>query len=254
MVPRLAAASRLIAFLGESLGGLFRRRRAGRGKDECGSAAPAPVDPTQQSPAAVWLSRCLFFVLIGVLIYGAWQLVQLVLAFSEPADWGVLLLDAFWTLRAACWSPSPSARSGRCRRAGHRPVAAAVAHAAAGRAGAGLVPGADALSAGDRELFRRRRSRWGEENDPTVLDWGSILLMLLGTQWYILFNVIAGAMAIPADLKEAARSYHITGWQRFRVLYFPALFPVPGDRLGDGGRRRLERQHRGRVGSSPAQG
>ena len=33
--------------------------------------------------------------------------------------------------------------------------------------------------------------------------------MLLGTQWYILFNVIAGAMAIPADLREAARSYRI---------------------------------------------
>ena len=49
--------------------------------------------------------------------------------------------------------------------------------------------------------------------------------MFLGTQWYILFNVIAGAMAIPADLKEAARSYNITGWQRFSVLYFPALFP-----------------------------
>src|SRR5205085_296463 len=35
----------------------------------------------------------------------------------------------------------------------------------------------------------------------------------------------AGAMAVPADLKEAARSYNITGWRRFRVLYFPALFP-----------------------------
>ncbi len=57
------------------------------------------------------------------------------------------------------------------------------------------------------------------------LGWGSILLMLLGTQWYILFNVIAGATAIPADLKEAARSYRISGWQLFRVLYFPAIFP-----------------------------
>jgi NitT/TauT family transport system permease protein len=57
------------------------------------------------------------------------------------------------------------------------------------------------------------------------LDWGSVLLMLLGTQWYILFNVIAGAMAVPADLREAAASYRITGWQRFRVLYFPAVFP-----------------------------
>src|SRR5260370_6521036 len=54
---------------------------------------------------------------------------------------------------------------------------------------------------------------------------GSILLMLLGTQWYILFNVIAGAMAIPADLREAARSYRMTRWQRFRVLYLPAVFP-----------------------------
>src|SRR5438552_18031904 len=57
------------------------------------------------------------------------------------------------------------------------------------------------------------------------LNWGSILLMLLGTQWYILFNVIAGTMAIPADLQEAARSYRMTAWKRFRVLYLPAIFP-----------------------------
>src|SRR5205807_7608667 len=50
-------------------------------------------------------------------------------------------------------------------------------------------------------------------------------LMLLGTQWYILFNVIAGAMAVPADLREAARGYRITGWRRFRLLYAPAVFP-----------------------------
>lgn len=58
-----------------------------------------------------------------------------------------------------------------------------------------------------------------------ALDYGSILLMLLGTQWYILFNVIAGAMAIPADLREAARNYRFSLWQRFRVLYLPAVFP-----------------------------
>ena len=56
------------------------------------------------------------------------------------------------------------------------------------------------------------------------LGFGGVVLMMLGTQWYILFNVIAGAMAIPADLKEAARSYHLSGWQRFRVLYVPAVF------------------------------
>ncbi len=55
--------------------------------------------------------------------------------------------------------------------------------------------------------------------------WGSVLLMLLGTLWYILFNVVAGTMAIPADLKESSRSYHIDGWQRFWTLYAPAVFP-----------------------------
>lgn len=57
------------------------------------------------------------------------------------------------------------------------------------------------------------------------LNWGGVVLMLLGTQWYILFNVIAGAMAVPSDLREAARSYRFGSWQRFRVLYAPAVFP-----------------------------
>lgn len=57
------------------------------------------------------------------------------------------------------------------------------------------------------------------------LGWGSIVLMLMGTQWYILFNVLAGAQAIPADLREAARSYRLGRIARFRTLYFPAVFP-----------------------------
>ena len=54
---------------------------------------------------------------------------------------------------------------------------------------------------------------------------GSILLLLLGTQWYILFNVIAGAMAIPTDLKEACTVCRISGWQRWRKLILPGIFP-----------------------------
>jgi NitT/TauT family transport system permease protein len=57
------------------------------------------------------------------------------------------------------------------------------------------------------------------------LGWGSVLLMLLGTQWYILFNVIAGAMAIPSDLKEAAAVYKFTRWQRWTRLILPGIFP-----------------------------
>jgi NitT/TauT family transport system permease protein len=58
-----------------------------------------------------------------------------------------------------------------------------------------------------------------------TLNWGSVVLMLLGTQWYILFNVIAGAMAVPADLREASGAYRFGRWQRFRLLYVPAIFP-----------------------------
>ena len=57
------------------------------------------------------------------------------------------------------------------------------------------------------------------------LGWGSIVLMLLGTQWYILFNVIAGASAIPSDLREVAQSFGFRRWQRFWTLYLPAVFP-----------------------------
>ncbi len=53
----------------------------------------------------------------------------------------------------------------------------------------------------------------------------SVLLMILGTQWYILFNVIAGAMAIPTDLREAARVFRIGALDRWRLLILPGIFP-----------------------------
>ena len=54
---------------------------------------------------------------------------------------------------------------------------------------------------------------------------GSIVLLLLGTQWYILFNVIAGATAIPTDLREVCDVFHLHGAQRWRRLLLPAIFP-----------------------------
>ena len=54
---------------------------------------------------------------------------------------------------------------------------------------------------------------------------GSILLMLLGTQWYVLFNVIAGAMAIPTDLREVADVFRFGRWERWRTVILPGIFP-----------------------------
>jgi len=54
---------------------------------------------------------------------------------------------------------------------------------------------------------------------------GSVVLLLLGTQWYLLFNVIAGAMAIPTELREASRVFRIEGLERWRKLIIPGIFP-----------------------------
>jgi len=60
---------------------------------------------------------------------------------------------------------------------------------------------------------------------PAGLEVAAMVLMLLGTQWYVLFNVIAGAMAIPTDLKEAARIFGFSSWDRWRHLILPGIFP-----------------------------
>ena len=62
-------------------------------------------------------------------------------------------------------------------------------------------------------------------------------LMILGTQWYILFNVIAGASAFPSDFREAAASFRIPGWRWWREVMLPGIFPyyVTGAITASGG-------------------
>jgi len=62
-------------------------------------------------------------------------------------------------------------------------------------------------------------------------------LMVLGTQWYILFNVIAGASAFPSDLRDAATNMHVRGWNWWRRVIVPGVFPyyVTGGITASGG-------------------
>ena len=60
---------------------------------------------------------------------------------------------------------------------------------------------------------------------PGGLNLAAVGLMLAGTQWYLLFNVIAGTVAIPQDLRDSAALLRLTRWQRWRTLTLPALFP-----------------------------
>jgi len=70
--------------------------------------------------------------------------------------------------------------------------------------------------------------------DPNI--WLSPL-MILGTQWYILFNVIAGATALPNDLKEVANIFHVRSWQWWRDVILPGIFPyyITGALTASGG-------------------
>jgi NitT/TauT family transport system permease protein len=62
-------------------------------------------------------------------------------------------------------------------------------------------------------------------------------LMILGTQWYILFNVIVGASAIPGDMRYAGQNFHVRGWLWWKRIALPAVFPfyVTGAITASGG-------------------
>mgnify|MGYP005609721103 FL=1 len=69
------------------------------------------------------------------------------------------------------------------------------------------------------------------------INWGSIFLMMLGAQWYILFNVIAGAQAMPSDLREAMANMRVGGWLWWKRFALPAVMPsyVTGGITASGG-------------------
>jgi NitT/TauT family transport system permease protein len=69
------------------------------------------------------------------------------------------------------------------------------------------------------------------------IEWGSILLMSLGAQWYILFNSIAGAQSVPTDLREMADDIGLKGWLRWKKLIIPGIFSawVTGGVTASGG-------------------
>ena len=72
-------------------------------------------------------------------------------------------------------------------------------------------------------------------------------LMVFGTQWYVLFNVIAGASTIPTELRLAARNLGLRGWLRWRRYLLPAGVSELRHRRDHRERRFMEREHRGRI-------
>jgi NitT/TauT family transport system permease protein len=188
-----------------------RHRQAPKPRPFLPEAVP---DPTQGHPLGTAVSGLMFLLLVAILAFGGYHLV-LLLRDLPGRDWLGLLAAAFGTLGRVLASTAIGTLWA---------VPAGLAIGLSPRLSRVLQPVVQMLASFPSPLiFPMAIAAFNLAG--VSLGWGSILLMLMGTQWYILFNVIAGSMAIPADLREAAHSYRITGWQRFRVLYLPAIFP-----------------------------
>jgi len=179
--------------------------------------SPRPHAKIEGRPAgrrAAWLGVVLLALLVAVLVFGAWKLAH-ILRRVPVGEWGTLVGAAGWTLGrvllatalGTLWALPAGIAIGLSPRLSRvlQPVVQIMASFPAPMLFPIVIAGLAAAG--------------------VSLGWGSIVLMLLGTQWYILFNVIAGAMAIPADLREASRSYRLSRWQQFHALYLPAVFP-----------------------------
>jgi NitT/TauT family transport system permease protein len=193
--------SRTIRPLRERLMMHFSRQRSG-------------TEAEQSSPWKLWFTRLIAVVLLAAVGYGIVRIVMLLsgLERAEIREAGVGLLATFVRVNlalflGALWTiPAGVA-------IGFNPRLARIAQPLAQIAAS--VP-ATALFPVVLLLFIRIGGG---------LSIASIALLLLGTQWYILFNVIAGAMAIPTDLKECCSVFRLTGLARWKKLILPGIFP-----------------------------
>lgn len=178
--------------------------------------APFPVSPgpAPSSRGLKSLSLLAFTLLIGAMSFGAWKILELFLQVGL-SQWGLILREAGATLLrvllavglSCLWTVPVGLKIGLSPRLSRmaQPFVQVAASFPAPMLFSYLILAMKFLG--------------------ISLNWGSIALMLLGAQWYILFNVVAGAMAIPSDLLEAARMYRVKGWALFRKVYLPGIFP-----------------------------
>ena len=167
----------------------------------------------QLSPRRI-VNIVLVILLIVLVLLGLWGAIQLLVQ-VQLTTWGSLLLAAFVTwLRTLARFIDWSHLDSTCWRS-DRTFTPLVTSFATRCTGSCFYPRNSCLSG----------ALTGTDSLPAGLNIAALLLMLLGTQWYILFNVIAGAMSIPSDLREATTMYHVLSWRRWRTLILPAIFP-----------------------------
>jgi len=152
---------------------------------------------------------------VGFAVWGGLQLFEL-LSRVEPREWGDVLMALLFTflrtttaiVLTVIWAVPVGVIIGRSPTLSRRlqPVVQSIASFPAPMVFPLLALGIAALSIN--------------------FEVGCIALMMVGSQWYILFNVISGAQGLPQDLVETARLYGVRGWALWRTLYLPAVYPA----------------------------
>jgi NitT/TauT family transport system permease protein len=193
---------------------LYRRLAEGRAAGTTTKIAKVEGEEAKPGAASTLLRGLIILVAAGVVLYAAWQALTL-LRQVHGSEFVTILKGAMATflrvnvslILAAAWTIPAGVAIGFHPRLAR--IAQPIAQIAASVPATALFPVL---------LLALVRVGGG-------LGIGSIALMLLGTQWYILFNVIAGAMAIPSDLKEVATLFHFTTIQKWKTVILPGIFP-----------------------------
>ncbi len=211
---------------------LATRRRQARAIHVAARKAPSPEKIQQRRQLSAFVSKALtaivLLALTAGLLWGAWALFSLlrrvpIVDHSPPPSDGV-------------WYPMDWRSIALGLGASFLRVTATVVVGAAWTLPAGILIG---LNPKWSQRLQPVIQVVGSFPAPMLFPWvvillallhvpfsiGCISLLLLGTQWYVLFNVIAGAMAIPNDLREVGRVNHLGRWFTWRSLYIPAVFP-----------------------------
>jgi NitT/TauT family transport system permease protein len=195
----------------------FQRRALGPAWERLTVTQP-PTERPAPGPGRIWLTRMVqavgLAVVAAAVVYAAWQGFEMMRNVTGAALSATLLAAGATFLRviaslliALLWAVPAGVAIGFNPRLAR--LAQPIAQIAASVPATALFPVV---------LLALVRLGGG-------LGVGSIVLMLLGTQWYILFNVIAGAMAIPSELRECAGVFHFTRLQRWQTVILPGIFP-----------------------------
>lgn len=170
--------------------------------------------PRQQSQLVQWLNWLFLSGVTFIVLWGTWE-AALLLRVLHGSDWQNVITGAILTalrvltalIFSLAWTVPVGVSIGRNPRLAQilQPLVQIAASVPATALFPVLLLGLTQIAGG--------------------LQIGSIVLMMLGTMWYVLFNVIAGAQSIPSDLFEAARVYKLSRWQRWQTVILPGIFP-----------------------------